>query len=490
MADGLRDGWQFDDRNDNTDVIRATLPIKLLSSSRGARPAPSSDVLVKSNLKTGNYDVYRPSRIVGQSDELIYSVNASTNQRFNENPSLFNDRFDLNTPEGRRQYESLNTTIKVATYNNAQLLTGTNPERNQNFQNIGNTKAYQSIANKTPEGQRSPEPNIQGATGDTGSPAQNPDREGGDNKFSVENRESLNNAIESSKTTRTDYGRLKYPSNLNTDINEKQDVVQFTMKSYGTRSLGENLRFSQRNFNTGQSIINGSVTMSIQPRISDSNGVNWSGMGMDALSMALVGTSLGIIEEGFTKGTANTIQQLQSLSASERNNLETAIKIKLAESAASTQNVLSRLTGGIFNPNLELLFESPSLRTFNYAFELSPRNRTESDEVKNIIRFFKQGMAVQRSVSELFLKAPNVFDIKYLFAGGSQEHPYINKIKGPCALTNCSVDYTPTGSYMTFNENEGRTPGSMVSYSLSLTFEELEPIYEDDYKDGYNSIGY
>jgi hypothetical protein len=99
-------------------------------------------------------------------------------------------------------------------------------------------------------------------------------------------------------------------------------------------------------------------------------------------------------------------------------------------------------------------------------------------------------MAVQRSVSELFLKAPNVFDIKYLFAGGSQEHPYINKIKGPCALTNCSVDYTPTGSYMTFNENEGRNPGSMVSYSLSLTFEELEPIYEDDYKDGYNSIGY
>jgi hypothetical protein len=89
-------------------------------------------------------------------------------------------------------------------------------------------------------------------------------------------------------------------------------------------------------------------------------------------------------------------------------------------------------------------------------------------------------MAPQRTDSELFLKAPNVFDIKYVRTTVKGEiikdHPYINRVKGPCALVNCSVDYTPNGSYMTFAAD-----GSMVTYNLSLIFSELEPVYEDDY---------
>jgi pyridoxal/pyridoxine/pyridoxamine kinase len=56
-------------------------------------------------------------------------------------------------------------------------------------------------------------------------------------------------------------------------------------------------------------------------------------------------------------------------------------------------------------------------------------------------------MAVRRSAAELFLVTPNIFELQYLLK--DNDHPYINRIK-TCALTNCSVDYTPTGSYMTF----------------------------------------
>jgi len=130
-----------------------------------------------------------------------------------------------------------------------------------------------------------------------------------------------------------------------------------------------------------------------------------------------------------------------------------------------------------------LLFNGPSLRQFSYSFNLSARSAPESRAIRKIIRFFKQGMSVQRSAGELFLVTPDIFQIQYLLKEGA-DHPYINRIK-TCALTNCSVDYTPTGSYMTFKD------GAMVSYTLSLSFEELEPIYHDDYEPlGEDVIGY
>jgi hypothetical protein len=286
-------------------------------------------------------------------------------------------------------------------------------------------------------------------------------------KFDQGDKDNVNKGIET-KINRTEYENLKYPLNLSTS---EQDVVQFTMFSYGLRKV-DFPTLGKRDFNKK---INGSVTLSIQPRISDSNTVSWNDSTMSALQGAAVGGSLGFIEGGFAQ-TEQDIEKLKTIfQGSEGSTLSTALKAFFAQSATGTQNLFSRLTGGIVNPNLELLFENPDLRVFNYSFQLSPREPQEAIAIKKIIRFFKQGMAVQRSEAELFLKAPNVFEIRYLLPG-EQDHPYLNRIK-KCALTNCSVDYTPTGSYMTFAGNEK----SMVSYNLSLTFKELEPIYADDY---------
>jgi hypothetical protein len=68
--------------------------------------------------------------------------------------------------------------------------------------------------------------------------------------------------------------------------------------------------------------------------------------------------------------------------------------------------------------------------------------------------------------------------VTYNNEGTELPHPSISKIK-TCALLSCDVDYTPDGSYMTFNDGS-RT---MTSYGLSLRFSELEPIYSTDYTD-------
>ena len=94
-------------------------------------------------------------------------------------------------------------------------------------------------------------------------------------------------------------------------------------------------------------------------------------------------------------------------------------------------------------------------------------------------------MAVQRESTGLFLKAPYVFGIQYQKGVSDQDHPSIGKIKD-CALQSCVVDYTPLGSYMTFNDEKA----TMVSYNISLQFQEIIPIYWDEYLDNQNDIGF
>ena len=67
---------------------------------------------------------------------------------------------------------------------------------------------------------------------------------------------------------------------------------------------------------------------------------------------------------------------------------------------------------------------------------------------------------------------------------GQGQHPYLNRFK-ECALTSCNVEYTPDGTYMTYDGPEK----SMTAYRLSLSFQELEPIFNEDYGPGTGSGG-
>ena len=59
----------------------------------------------------------------------------------------------------------------------------------------------------------------------------------------------------------------------------------------------------------------------------------------------------------------------------------------------SSEQILSRSVGVVANSNTELLFAGVSLRSFEYQWLMSPRNRLEAANVRMIIRAFKQWSA-------------------------------------------------------------------------------------------------
>ena len=94
-------------------------------------------------------------------------------------------------------------------------------------------------------------------------------------------------------------------------------------------------------------------------------------------------------------------------------------------------------------------------------------------------------MAVRQSPGSLFLGVPSIYELSYIFnSDETGYHPFLNKIK-PCALTGFNVNYTPDGSYMTYQD------GSMTSYAVDMQFDEIEPIYNEDIDDvDFATMGY
>lgn len=232
--------------------------------------------------------------------------------------------------------------------------------------------------------------------------------------------------------------------------------------------------------------IGASIALPMQPGLSDSNSVDWGADQLNPLQLLGARAAAGGIEnfaqlklgEGFNAMINQVVTGIRQAGGS----IDPSDIISYFAGQAVGANIFTRSTGKVINPNLELLFRGPQLRTFNYSYRFTPRSNQESAVIKNIIRHFKKYMAVRRDAAGLFLKTPYVFKLSYVYSEGGQ-HPFLNKIK-PCALTNFNVDYTPDGSYTTYKD------GSMTSYSVSMQFSELTPIYEDDYKDSDNDMGY
>jgi hypothetical protein len=289
---------------------------------------------------------------------------------------------------------------------------------------------------------------------------------------------------------------LRYPFK---NIDKSDDYLKIEVLEYIPPGLNTNFKesFAQGSSDTvdypgvGSKEIKGSVILPIPESISDANMARWDAGDMGPLSGITMGASGDIISgESFFPRVGKAITDVFTAvaNASKTSTGQAAFKnyfaSKIAENIVGKTDLfrtaLARETGAVFNENTELLFSGVSLRpTFQFQFDMVPRSQKESNEVKEIIRLFKTEMAAKKGLasgdaSGLFLKSPSVFRLQYM--SGGQPHPYLNQFK-ICALTGMTVNYTGSGTYATYSD---ATP---VHMQMGLMFQELTPIYREDYVD-------
>ena len=386
-------------------------------------------------LADGTYsvDMLQYSDATGAGGKVIATRDSVNKWSFNDNAST----------KAKQNESRLNNASK----NQMESMRGQFVEKSQDAEEYKRAQGQPNKADTTPE------------TGDTSRPSGEPPK----------NRAG----------TRDKFGDMNYPI----DRDQLQDIIKFDMLKYKPKKV-EGFSFGDREEKGRETL--GSVTLPIPGGISDSNGCDWGGDTMNPLQIAGAGIALAALQN--SKNVPGGLSgALSGLMDSVRDN-NAVIKDGIAGGTAAAavganiNSILGRTQGMILNPNLELLFQKPSLRPFTFQFKMSPRSKDEAEEILKIIRFFKQGMAPIREQSRLFLKTPHTFKIKYVQLG--EESKFLNKFK-ECALLSCSVQYTPEGNYAPYED------GAMSSYQMSLQFKELEPVYNDSYKDiPTNAIGF
>ena len=271
------------------------------------------------------------------------------------------------------------------------------------------------------------------------------------------------------------FPNLRYPEKMDED----QDAIKFTIRDFKPREWDKDqpgvLKERDRSNAALHKFNMGSVILPISSGIKDSNRMGW-GEGKITAAEA-VGAQLALAAFEGADAAGNMMKNLANdIGASDA--ASTAAQA-IAGNIAGVGGQLIRRQGSVMNPNVELLFEKPELRSFKFDFSLSPRNVKEAQTVKQIIRLFKQSSAPRRTIKGYFLRTPLIYQIEYI------NNAYnLNRFK-ECALTEFSTDYTPNNNYSTFRD------GTMTQYKISLSFTELDPIFNDDYdtldKDGENA---
>jgi hypothetical protein len=315
----------------------------------------------------------------------------------------------------------------------------------------------------------------------------------------------------------SDRALLKYPRDI---LDMKQDTLQIVMYNYKA-PLGD--VFVQRDDKGNQikidpaAIINqglerntalkkyiGTVILPIPSGIQDNNAISWGDDTMNSMNAGIAAAAINDITKPLAGQAATAfaglISSLKGLKLPEQsiNNITAmlgsgaspdnpmfktsviSLLLKNAGVELPPETILARGAGIVPNSNLELLFQGPTLRQFGFSWRMSPRSDLEARNVKRIIRFFKQGSAARKisnmsgtRANTLFLGTPNVFKLSY--KTGNDEISGLNKFK-ICALVNMSVVYAPDGQWASYDK------GQPVSLTMSLNFQEIEPVYEDDYR--------
>ena len=241
------------------------------------------------------------------------------------------------------------------------------------------------------------------------------------------------------------------------------------------------------------------------PKVSDSNGAEWGESDLNVFGVGAVGLLGGAanaisstLKDGFdiqklkdsfggtigpggvkipsniidTEAIGGSVSVAGALGGSE---LLKALGITVEPDA-----LLARSTGNIINPNAELLFQGPVLRDFGFQYLMVARSEAEGEQIRKIIRWFKQG-AAPKYRNQALLGTPDIFSLEYKTFGNEGIMNKFNDL----ALRTITVDYAPDGFWSAYEDSHP------VAVRMSLQFTELKPVYDKD-QDGSpaNGVGY
>ena len=311
--------------------------------------------------------------------------------------------------------------------------------------------------------------------------------------------------------------RLAYPENL---FENYTDYVKFDFYNYNGPFSGDgggeaqdtegknvdpidDLRIYNQSIGKQYKKYPGTKTilMYMPEDISTGYGADWGGKNFSniaANTLKTSGSALagdgGATIQGFINSMKTGFGALPTVAAQ---SLATGISA-IGNDSISTNDVLQGALGVVLNPNTELMFQGFKPRTFSLKYKMSARNEPEAKMIAQIIGTFKKvalpkfgqapgGSTDAASLGKIILNSvtgstekpsnanyigvPGLCNVQFM--KGTKLHEHLPQYK-VCAITDVSINYTPDGTYNTYDD------GQPVAVELSLAFSETKLVYSDD----------
>ena len=324
--------------------------------------------------------------------------------------------------------------------------------------------------------------------------------------------ENFNPYLEEATTIKTDFGAagaqvegtggsVRFPHDLLVDQGE--DFVMFDFYDYkppfqDKKSVTDAGGESYANLTLGDYNASGyaaeyfkdkaypQIIMYMPQDIQDSFAAKWEGKKFGQITT-------GLISAAGQEGNINKLKKAgDTLDASlEKSMVEAAASIvtglaqKITGDTITAGDLFGGISGVARNPNVEVLFQSMELRTFDLTFKMTPFDENDVQRMDAIIRIFKMAMLPQYNLGEGvevfdrqnealdagFIQVPKVCAVNFM--RGSARNHYLPRYK-MCAITDVNVNYTPDNVYATFDRS------SPVATEIKISFMETKLVFSED----------
>lgn len=272
-------------------------------------------------------------------------------------------------------------------------------------------------------------------------------------------------------------------TNAESEEDEKTTLLQDAKN--GLKAIGEFIE-SYKNVNAGNDI--GSVTLPMHNSLNYTDGVTYNNADLGLLAAApdldnisedrgrlgaaakAVGSQLAAkaAGAGLAAGTGATLSKVLGSGGAGGALVGAVAGSNIADAAGAAARASTRVQTA---PNERTLFERVNLRTFNFSFTMIARNRAEADQIRGIVKFFREetypeAIRLDDGGAPFAYEFPNVFQIDII--NKNKRNPAF-KI-GRCYLETVTTNFngTATGFY------DGGD--NFVEVAISLSFREIEAL--------------
>jgi hypothetical protein len=263
--------------------------------------------------------------------------------------------------------------------------------------------------------------------------------------------------------------KSKGPAPLSTvDINAR--ATKTLAKNYKDSNIGFG-RKTHRTTNAIRLYMPDSLSWNFRNQFGD---VSLSGIPGTALAQAIAsGPALAnSLIEGYQKSGITGL--LASLNSKEARAAAAPLAEVIGDKIPGVgSGLLTSALGVAVNPQIDVIYQSPSLREFIFDYLFAPRNAQESAMVSDIIKLFKFHASpeiLSTGFGRYFIP-PSEFDIEFSVNT-------MGKIS-TCVLEEVTVDYAPSGASFY------RSDDQPVNTHMTLRFKELEFMTKELIERGY-----